>query len=174
MNTLDRKIDTASSRRLIAAMLVVSLTIVIGMLAPIPSFGRLTEAIGDLVHAPMFGSLTVLILLTLDLLRPLSLQRRAAPLVRLGPVMIGVFAFGLLMELNQLMVGRHAALHDVIANSLGIIAAGLWYCSRMVVQRQPNLRMVSATMLVGAGTLLVIASWQPMMLLASAFERFSN
>ena len=170
VNTLLHTFDTDSRRRLVAAMLLVSTVIVFGMLAPIPSFGRLTVAIGDLMHAPLFGSMTLLTLLLLDHAHPR--QRAGIILLRMIVVITLVFGFGLLMEFNQLMVGRHAALHDVVANGLGIVAASLWYGARTLVRQRDHHRPIAGVMLAGAGLLLIIASWQPMMLLARAFERF--
>jgi hypothetical protein len=146
----------------LATIAVATMTIaVVGLLAPIPFVGRAAQAIGDLAHAPLFAGLTLGILYLLDRLRPIGELGRSAA-IRLAFVFAGFFTFGIAIELLQRRFGRTAALHDVMANGIGILAATLWYGSRNLQRFRPDLRTLPRVLLASAGFVLAIAWWSPL------------
>ena len=105
----------------------VLLVVVFGLAMPMPFVGRAGVAAGDLFHAPLFGGLALLAMYLLEQLRPTT----GRPLLLRGILVgIGLVLFGISMEAMQYFVGRTATVHDAVANSLGILAALIWYSSR--------------------------------------------
>ena len=94
------------------------------MLVPLPFEGRLEATLVDLGHAPMFGGITLAVLWLWQRFRPLSRFGRDW-IGRLALVALCVFAFGIAIEIAQSLTGRKAAMHDVVANGLGIAAMTL-------------------------------------------------
>ena len=93
------------------------------LLTPLPVLGRLSTAIGDLVHAPMFAVLAFLTLWSWQAITPRT--RWTGLIARTIVVWAVLSMFGLGMEFLQDRFGRSFSRHDVIANSLGCITAGL-------------------------------------------------
>jgi hypothetical protein len=150
------------SQRGLAAIAIATMTVaVVGLLAPIPMVGRAAYAIGDLAHAPLFAGLTLGILYLLDRLRPVGKLGISAA-IRLALVFAGFFAFGIAIELLQARTGRNAALHDVMGNGSGILAATLWYWSRNLQKYQPDQHLLRRLLLASAGVVIAVAWWSPL------------
>ncbi|MCM2372214.1 VanZ family protein [Aporhodopirellula aestuarii] len=112
-----------AAARSVGLMAFVGLSVAIFMLlVPLPFEGRAGAVLGDVAHAPLFGSITIATLFLWHRLRPLDSFGREW-YGRMALVAVCVFLGGILMEFAQTMTGRTAALHDAIANGLGVIAA---------------------------------------------------
>ncbi|WP_283433350.1 hypothetical protein [Neorhodopirellula lusitana] len=107
------------------------------LLVPLPLKSRIGSAIGDLAHAPMFGGIFIAILLLWHRVSPLD-QFGRAWLGRIALVTLCVFILGILVELAQTLTGRKAASHDVVANGLGILAAGMLCIAVLNYRYQPR------------------------------------
>jgi VanZ family protein len=142
---------------LVIATVLVAIT---ALLVPIPFKGRVAHAVGNLAHAPLFGGLTLGVLRLLDRFRPIG-PTGLSFAVRLTLVFVGLFAFGVVIELLQHRLGRTAAMHDVIANASGIFAATLWHWSRKLNRYRPEQRLFSRALLAAAGFMLAFAWWSP-------------
>jgi len=118
----DRSPSTKSSQSIAWLALVGFVLAAAALLTPIPLRGRVTEAVSDLAHAPLFGGFTVSILLLWHRIRPLQTFGRDW-LGRIALVGLCVFIAGILVEFVQTLTGRKAAVHDVVANGIGILAA---------------------------------------------------
>jgi hypothetical protein len=126
--------------------------IVFMLLVPIPIGGRTAIALGNLAHAPLFGMIALGILLLLrvqfnDLL----------PIGVVFFVAVSVFLFGVGIEIVQSLSGRMAAVHDAVANGLGIIAAVVSYYAIAMRRTAP---WTSGTLALVAVGILAIA-WRP-------------
>jgi VanZ family protein len=138
---------------LVIATVLVAMT---ALLVPIPFKGRVAHAVGNMAHAPLFGGLTLGLLRLLDRFRP-SGPHGWSFAVRLALVFVGLFAFGVVIELLQHRLGRTAAMNDVIANASGILAATLWHWSRKLDRYRPEQRWFSRALLASAGFVLALA-----------------
>ena len=150
-------------RRLRLTLFAVGLValVVAGLLTPIPFIGRIGTALGDLAHAPLFGGIALGIFCLLDRFRPLP-GPGVSLAVRSMLVLVGLFAFGVAIELTQQFFGRSAAVHDAVANGLGILAATFWVWARSF---PPDRWWSPRILLSSAGFLLAIAWWNPLMIL---------
>ena len=171
-NTTVRPLNTKHAsnpaRRLSSAafpILGVLLVAMFGLLIPIPFSSQMTYAIGDLAHAPFFGLVFLIIHALVDRYRPIPAGLLPQRAMRTLQVAIGLLIFGTLMEWLQTSMGRQAAVHDAIANGLGILAAACWYWAMKIKRYQPSARWTSRGLLLAAGFLLAIAWWRPVMLL---------
>jgi hypothetical protein len=154
--------DLGSSRALVLAVIVIALAVV-GLLCPLPLQGRLSTALGDLMHAPLFAALTLSVLGWLEVARP----QRLGPvwLRRCAGVCLGWLVFGIAMELFQQRLGRSAALHDVMANGLGIAGAALCHVGWRWKRERPAESWLPRSMWLTAGAMLALAWWQPLSML---------
>lgn len=145
-------IQNARGIRTALTLLGMFLLIVFLLLVPIPLKSRTAIAIGDLAHAPLFGMIALGILLLLRL--------RFGDLLPIGTVFFVVFSvllFGVGIEIAQSMSGRMAAVHDAVANGLGIIAAVVSYYAIAMRRTAP---WTSGTLALVAVGILAIA-WRP-------------
>lgn len=137
----------------------------IGLLVPLPLEGRLGSAIGDLAHAPLFGGMSIAILLIWQRMRPLEANSPRWPrrqwFFRIAQVGLFVFTGGILVEFAQMLTGRKAALHDVIANGLGILAASMICIALLNRKYDPSRRWLTVGSLAIAVVLIGIAIRRP-------------
>jgi hypothetical protein len=149
----------------IGAVLMVA---VVGLLIPIPITSHWTYAIGDLSHAPFFGLVALIVHRLLDRYRPLPADSFSQRVMRTVRVSVGLFLFGAVMEGAQTMMGRQAAVHDAVANGLGILAAACWYWATHIKRCQPHARWVPRGFLLAGVCFLAIACWRPAMMLCES------
>ncbi|OYP34755.1 hypothetical protein [Rhodopirellula sp. MGV] len=133
--------------------------VILALLVPIPLHGRTASALGDLVHAPLFGSLAFAWITFWQ--RRISLAQQPSAdgsklIFRTAVVWITLSSFGVVMELAQWKMGRSMALHDAIANSLGVAAALAIFHGIQLRRSQRN--GAAKTAFVG-GLLLLAAAW---------------
>ena len=139
---------------------VVVAAAIVALLVPIPFRGRLAVATGDFVHAPLFCGITLVLLFVLERIRPLRDRWRMLAL-RSFAILVCLFLFGVGMELAQLRFGRSAAIHDAVANGLGINIGVLIYWSTVLRRFQPERKWWRRMLLAAVGFLLAIAWWRP-------------
>ncbi|TWU02827.1 VanZ family protein [Stieleria varia] len=163
----DRKVST---RRLIF-LACLSLACVVGALVvPIPFHGRVAVAVGDLVHGPLFFCVTLGVLYFLQRVRPIDHSDRRQMIIRCLSVFVLCSGFGLGMEGVQKVIGRSAAVHDAIANTLGAAAAVCFYVGW-------NRRRVSKRWFVWAGmgvALIAVAWYRPLNVLLDVRRAQTN
>ncbi len=157
MDAIDRR---RSNTRVILITFVLLALAGVALFGPVPLKGRLSSATGDLVHAPLFGSVTIGVLWLLQYFRPLQ-PLGTSFLARVAVIAATLFATGFATEFGQRFVGRSAAIHDAIANGLGILAATLCYFAWHYKQAHPQRRAVSVALLAAAGISIGMASWAP-------------
>ena len=124
--------DVTRSSLIRSAIAIFSL-VVVALLVPLPFGGRASTALGDLVHAPLFGALVFAALVAWQRFKAIkesadqvdtswrSLMLRAAIA---GTTLV---LFGITMEFAQMQSGRSGSMHDVVANTLGILAGIMVY-----------------------------------------------
>lgn len=107
---------------------------VVGLLFPFPLSGRIWMEVFNLAHAPAFCGLQLLLC---GILHPqtLGLRQSYAVIQVMTPARIiglGLLltAAGVLGELGQSVLGRHASIGDIVSNTSGLLAATLWLLSR--------------------------------------------
>ncbi len=153
------------------AACVVALVIA-GLLVPVPFISRVAVAVGDLMHAPLFGCLTLGGMHLLEYLRPLRSVGKSL-MIRSIWVAMCLVTFGILIEWMQSYSGRSLAVHDAIANGLGVLAALFWYWSRSMTRLAVDRRWLPRVLLIAVGIVLSIAWWRPAaMLLDVAAKHF--
>ncbi len=135
---------TGQRYRVVMSIGAVLMVAVVGLLIPIPITSHWTYAIGDLSHAPFFGLVALIVHRLLDRYRPLPADSLSQRVMRTVMVSVGLFLFGAVMERAQTMMGRQAAVHDAVANGLGIMAAACWYWAMHIKRCQPHARWVPA------------------------------
>jgi len=115
--------ETEQAPRTLGWWPLLGFAIVLGMmLIPIPFKGRAAAAISDLAHAPLFACVTIALLFFWYRWQPLDQFDRDWT-KRFVLVGVWVFLVGVAIEFAQMVTGRSAAIHDAIANGLGIMAA---------------------------------------------------
>lgn len=130
------------------------------MLIPLPIQGRAGSAISDIAHAPLFGCITLAVLFLWHRMQPLD-SFGLAWMGRMFVVGTLVFLLGILIEFAQMMTGRDAAVHDVVANGLGILASLLLCFAWLDVRYQKNRRFLSVIALGFAVLMIGIALAAP-------------
>lgn len=134
------------------------------LLIPLPFEGREASAIGDLAHTPLFGIITIAVLFLWHRVQPLHSFGRQW-LGRIVLVSLCVFILGILVELAQILTGRSAARHDVIANGMGVFASTLICVALLNRKYRRYGRVLTWTTFVSA-VVVVAAAWSvPMQLL---------
>ncbi|QDT09086.1 hypothetical protein [Planctomycetes bacterium K23_9] len=106
-------------RAIAAAAALIALAIGL-LLMPVPAGGRFYSSLGDLFHTPLFFGLTIITLLLLEKVKPAGQNRRRV-LSRCWILGLSLFVFGVGMELVQHFAGRTAAIHDAVANGMGVL-----------------------------------------------------
>lgn len=138
---------------LIAALAAVS--VVVGLLVPIPHWHRAVGAVGDLVHAPLFCGITLGILYLLQRIRPIegSGRKLRFRLFWTGSV---VLVLAVASEIAQSRFGRSPTLHDAASNGLGIIAALAFYWAFRIRRAGSGRRILpGALAMLGVGCIFV-------------------
>lgn len=130
------------------------------LLIPVPLRGRIADAVSDLAHAPLFGGVTVSILLLWYRVRPLNGFGRDW-LGRIALVALCVFIVGILVEMLQTLTGRTAALHDVVANGIGILAAASLCIGLLNHLHRPRHRALTVAMIALTVVLACVAMITP-------------
>ena len=88
---------------------------------PLPHGGRILPKLGDMVHGPLFAGITISIVIAWNYLHPpIALIQSVT---RLLVAAFLVFSFGVVTEVAQGLTGRSTSLHDLVADSCGIVAA---------------------------------------------------
>ncbi|MGB7344365.1 MAG: hypothetical protein WBD20_09145 [Pirellulaceae bacterium] len=141
------------------------MTFAIGLLLmPVPAGGRFYSSLGDLCHTPLFICLTIGGLVLWEKAGPVGANRRRLSR-RCFVVAVALFCFGVGMELMQHFAGRTAAVHDAIANGLGVI---IGVCVFTIWNRQflwPENQSIKNWLLAIAIAALVMAWWSPIEML---------
>ena len=146
---------------------------VAALLVPIPFHGRGITAVGDLAHAPLFGGLTLGVLAVLNQLR--SLRRASTPMAkRCLLVGIGVFVFGVLIEIVQTTLGRMGNMGDAINNGLGILSATLLYWGWQLQRSRLDSRYLPRAFYITSGMLIAIAWWNSVIIILDACSVHSD
>ena len=143
--------------------------VIASLLIPVPFVGRVAVAIGDLVHAPLFALLTWGLLTVIERIRPL--QSRLSLLVRSVVVLLALFAFGVLVEVMQAYSGRNFAIHDAVANGLGIVAALCVYWYSRLARLGHNEFFFRGMFVAIATAAMVVAWWSPIAILYDVVEK---
>jgi VanZ family protein len=179
-------------RRAPRIAIAVVVLLLAGLLAPVPQSGREIEALFDLLHAPIFAILAALFW---------ELRHNWLPQNRIGRAVViwwGVSLLGLAVEYAQGLTGRHPSWDDAIANAWGA-AAGLlwsgWYrphappstahpcptntsvndAANQHKQAQQSIGTIRRLAVwAGVFVLLVVAGWQPLVVLTDAFRQRSE
>ena len=111
-------------RRATGVLLAMIAIVVVGLLSPLPVYGRTSAAIGNLFHCPMFMAVTWLVLWCWNQWQPyLDIEpsrRKRAMIVRMASVAAIVILASIVMEGVQELGTRRASWHDVYANALGV------------------------------------------------------
>ena len=121
-------VDRGTFELVIGVVAVLVVLVTVGLLAPIPHYGRVSGTIGDLCHTPLFMAVTATLLWAGERLWPSSKPGRTGTAVMAGVMgrIAGAIALVLLgsiaMEVIQDFVGRNASWKDVRANAWGIVA----------------------------------------------------
>jgi hypothetical protein len=117
-------------RRLLI-LVIGGLGLLTGLVFPFPMTGRYWNTVFDLAHAPAFF---LIFLLVAGFLDPASIgfSGSSRALLHLTPrrlLLISglLFLGGVTCEVAQKFVDRHPSIHDIIANSVGLMA-GTLYC----------------------------------------------
>ncbi|KAA1259634.1 hypothetical protein LF1_21690 [Rubripirellula obstinata] len=136
----------------LAALLLLS---VVGLMIPLPDGGRILPRVGDMAHAPLFAGITVGLIMVWNYLRPPIAWNQF--LVRLCFASAIAFAFGGLTEVAQGLTGRTASLHDLAADSWGIVAACCFLIASGSGGFVPLKKWSVVLLLLAAGS--IILSW---------------
>ncbi|MBB3207805.1 hypothetical protein FHS27_003632 [Rhodopirellula rubra] len=151
--------------RSIGWMAVFGLLAAVGMLlVPIPFRGRIWAALGDVAHGPLFAAISIVVLFLWHRVNPLDSFGREW-MGRMALVAVCVFLAGVLAEFAQMMTGRSAAMHDAVANGLGVIS-GVAICFAVLNARyHEDRRWISVTATAIAMVMIGIALARPVALL---------
>lgn len=185
LNESDAQIRSSQpidSRPPLAFAVAIAVTVVAvaitGLLIPIPFAGLAAKAIGDMAHAPIFGGLALGTLVLLQRFRPLpdpapaegARSTRFRVLRRCIIVFFAFFFSGIAIEFMQAMSGRTSDVKDVFANSLGILAAILWWDSFFVRRVHAGSKRLVRLLWASSGFLLAMAWWGPMQVLHDVYK----
>ena len=111
-------------RRATGVLLAMIAIVIVGLLSPLPVYGRVSAAIGNLFHCPMFMAVTWLVLWCLNQWQPYldipPSRRTRTMIVRMASVAAIVIVSSIVMEGIQELGTRRASWHDVYANTLGV------------------------------------------------------
>ncbi len=148
-----------------------SIALTIGLLLmPIPKGGRLYSALGDLCHTPLFMGLTIGGLWLVEKARPAG-ANRGRLIWRCIVIGIALFVFGVGMELVQRLAGRMAAVHDAVANGMGVT---IGVCIFMIWNRDvvwPGNPSIKKQLLALAAIALAFAWWTPIRTLSDEWKQ---
>ncbi|EMI55764.1 VanZ family protein [Rhodopirellula sallentina] len=151
--------------RPVGPMAVIGLLAAVGMLlVPIPFHGRIWAALGDVAHGPLFAVLTIGVLFLWHRFDPLDSFGREW-VGRMALVAVCVFLAGVIVEFAQIMTGRSAAMHDAVANGLGVIAGVALYFAALNARYHADRRWVSLTAAGVAMIMIGMALARPVSLL---------
>lgn len=163
--------------------------VIAGLLIPIPFGGRAAVALGDLMHAPLFGGMTLGVLLLWNFVWPIDVSTPASEpdlsmdgqsfadgafVVRSVVVGMALFLFGVGIEFAQAYSGRSFAIHDAVANGLGITAALFWYWAMLVRKQRPGEKSLPRTLRLATCVLLVVAWWGPVAMLLDVAAKYTQ
>jgi hypothetical protein len=153
LSTFGSTLKTAIRRRLLFVAFV-GIVMAFGLLFPFPVGGRLWSEVFNLAHAPAFGGILILIAAQLDpaLIRTGSPKQRV---VTMTPSRILILALMLMIagtggELMQTFAGRHSSISDILANTLGLVAGGIWLIAQQLQTKIRSAFRFGAVFLIAA------------------------
>ncbi|MBL8818796.1 MAG: hypothetical protein JNL58_22395 [Planctomyces sp.] len=158
LSTFGSALQTAIRRRLLFVAFV-GTVMAFGLLFPFPVGGRLWSEVFNLAHAPAFCGILILIAAQLDpaVIRK-TVIRKEPPKQRIAtmtPSRILILALMLMIagtggELMQTFAGRHSSISDILANTLGLVAGGIWLVAQNLQTRIRSAVRFGAVFLIAA------------------------
>ena len=104
----------------IIGLAVLILLSIFGLMIPLPHGGRILPKLGDMVHGPLFAGIMISVVIAWNYMRPPITVIQSV--TRLITAAFLVFSFGVITEVAQGLTGRSTSLHDLVADSCGIVA----------------------------------------------------